>query len=684
MKRKSISIRNFRLLSDLFLAIEEGITIIVGKNNTGKTSLFELIRIFTSGRSDSKISFEDFSQSCYPQFEEQYREMVRLKETVNLPDEEKEIIETTIKDKTPRIELLLSFEYDKAKDKLTSLSEFITDLNEERNDVSILIAYEPTNSLSLYSSYYKFQSENESANLISYLQKNITNYYKTNYYAVDTSSGYRKLIDKGFKEKLESIAVFEEIRALRILDDVKEDKNKSLAESFSKYYNDKEQQDEDIEAIKPFLEEMSNLFEPKYNEALKTPIGEIKDFGASSPLAIPDITFESNFDPEDVIRHNIKYYYTKNGINLPESSNGLGYSNLIYLIIQTITYIKKFKKSLIADERGRKNAKTLTILIEEPECHMHPQMQQIFIKGLKERLKKEREAGLDIQIIITSHSSHIIAEAGLNIESGFGQLRYFGRNDDLHYYKDFNSFQLKEEKETLRFLKKYLTLQKCDLFFADKAIMVEGLTERVLLTQMMAKAAPSFLIEYVTILEIGGAYCHKFKELLEFVGIKTLIITDLDSVNAGGCKCPVCHQDAVSFSNPTLREWLPKKETLAEIKSCGSEEKIQSGLIRVAYQIPEVGSDYNARSFEEAFIENNKSIILGKNKAGDKDTKNQFSRFKTKNIDDIKDCTSYELAPPNSAKSNFAFDIMNLDEGEYGEWCVPLYISEGLEWLASK
>jgi predicted ATP-dependent endonuclease of OLD family len=67
MKIKDISIKNFRLLEDVKLNVEEDITLIVGKNNTGKTSLFEVVNMFFSEKNN--FSFHDFSQSTYTQFE---------------------------------------------------------------------------------------------------------------------------------------------------------------------------------------------------------------------------------------------------------------------------------------------------------------------------------------------------------------------------------------------------------------------------------------------------------------------------------------------------------------------------------------------------------------------------------------------------------------------------------------
>ena len=89
------------------------------------------------------------------------------------------------------------------------------------------------------------------------------------------------------------------------------------------------------------------------------------------------------------------------------------------------------------------------------------------------------------------------------------------------------------------FIRKYLTLTKCDLFFADKAIFVEGASERLLLPDMIEKCETSGVFgsckyplsaQYYALIEIGGAYAHKFIPFIDFLGVPCLILTDLDSV----------------------------------------------------------------------------------------------------------------------------------------------------------
>ncbi len=677
---KSITIRNYRLLHDVKVNLEEDVTLIVGKNNSGKTSFFEVIKTMISD--NQKLTFEDFSFKSYDTF----------RATASLYDEydtetdenEKDNLLQKIQELNPKIELILHIEYDIKSDTLIELSEFMTDLDETRNEVCILVSYECTNTINLYKAY-KDASKN-GISIIKFLHAAVPGNYKTNCYAYDRLSESKRLIDGNFKSKILKVLSFEEIKALRILDDVKGDKHNTLGLGFANYYKQRDKTKEDVETLEKTLKNFGDDLKIKYKSILKSILDDLKKFGAETPIIIPDIVIDSVFDSEAVIRNNIKYLYKQEEIDLPESYNGLGYSNLIYMILEFSSFIEKFKNST-----QDRISQFLVVMIEEPEAHMHPQMQQVFIKQVRDLLKGAKASGITTQLIITSHSSHIISEAGIDTHKGFNRIRYFTKRVDDVASKDFNDLNVGNDRHTYRFLKQYLNLHKSDLFFADKVIMVEGVTERLLMPQMIAKVAPSLKSEYITLLEVGGAYTHKFEAILDFINIQALLITDLDSIDPGTKKaCAVnIHDETQITSNETLIQWLPKKSKISEILACDEVEKIHADKVRVAYQVNDLGAVYYPRSFEEAFIQTNKILLASKVKIKEtgveRSAKNEFGKFKTKNEIDLANQSAYELAPTSSkSKTRFAFDVMSFDESIFGEWIVPHYIKEGLEWLAGR
>jgi hypothetical protein len=209
------------------------------------------------------------------------------------------------------------------------------------------------------------------------------------------------------------------------------------------------------------------------------------------------------------------------------------------------------------------------------------------------------------------------------------------------------------------------------LFFADKAIFVEGQVERLLLPMMMeqqAKVAGCETLgsQYISISEVGGGHAHKFKPIIDFLGIPSLIITDIDSVDDEGKKCPV--STGKGTSNACLRKWIPAKETVDELKACDDAAKTQ-GYIRVAYQVTQEG--HCGRSFEEAFIYANVDWLTA-NHAKLSATKAAVKKAVNAGLT----AQAWDLSG-KLGKVDFALDLI----GAPG-WEVPLYIQEGLQWLA--
>ncbi|HHQ4530964.1 TPA: AAA family ATPase, partial [Aeromonas hydrophila] len=88
----------------------------------------------------------------------------------------------------------------------------------------------------------------------------------------------------------------------------------------------------------------------------------------------PELTLDS------ILKDIITYEYKDKNHFIPESQFGLGYSNLIKIIGEVIDFIEKY-------EETQNSGKINLIFIEEPECFMHPQMQELFIKNIDDAIK---------------------------------------------------------------------------------------------------------------------------------------------------------------------------------------------------------------------------------------------------------------------------------------------------------
>ena len=211
-----------------------------------------------------------------------------------------------------------------------------------------------------------------------------------------------------------------------------------------------------------------------------------------------------------------------------------------------------------------------------------------------------------------------------------------------------------------------MTLTRCDLLFADCAVLVEGTTERLVLPTAVGKFdeqnGRNLGGKYLSIMEVGGAYAHLFYKLVDFLELRTLIITDLDSVDATNNRKKCMVSEGTISSNASINRWFDPVDgsslTLTELLAKNGDEKT-IGCRRICYQIPHTDGAACGRSFEEAFILANPDIF-GLNEHSSQDLESQ----------------AWDLAQ-DVKKSEFALKFAINDT----DWEIPRYISEGLRWL---
>ena len=125
---------------------------------------------------------------------------------------------------------------------------------------------------------------------------------------------------------------------------------------------------------------------------------------------------------------------------LPDQYNGLGFKNLIYMVVEMLDFHHAWAEA----EHDRPPVHL--VMIEEPEAHLHAQLQQVFIRKILEVLP-EPEPGFQTQLVATTHSPHVI------YESNFQPIRYFCRSvgpNGFHFsdVKNLSTFYDEEEVPT--------------------------------------------------------------------------------------------------------------------------------------------------------------------------------------------------------------------------------------------
>lgn len=651
-------ISNFRLLANVELALEPDSTVIVGRNNSGKTSLAEVIRRFLVDTNPT-FQIEDFSNASYDGF----CDALKAKNDGEDDVEVRQLI--------PSIELRLFVRYDNTLP-LGPLSEFVIDLDPASDEALVVVRYElkdggievffegqPTIPLTPETRFTFFRT----------LRERIPAQFEAHIWAEDPNdasnrkslphSALRTLLKTGF------------INAQRGLDDVTYKETDVLAKILETLFMTAQSpsanaEDKAIaEGLQDAVQTIQESIDTDFNVQLKKLLPTFKEFGYPG-LGGPEMQTETTLDVKRLLSNHTKVRYAGySGVHLPESYNGLGARNLIFILLQLVGFYKAFR----ADPKA---PGFHLVFIEEPEAHLHPQMQEVFIRQLliiKEKLNKQHpeDTPWPVQFVVSTHSSHVANAAG------FETIRYFLATQADNAagvrqtkIKDLRQGLKETKAENKKFLHQYLTLTRCDLFFADKAILVEGLSERFMLPTIIQKLeetdpiAPKLSTQYMTVMEVGGAYAHIFFELLNFLELRSLVITDIDSVKvAGGTSCVV--HEGTTTSNACLKSWFDGADhSIAGLLAKKDEEKI-NGKMRIAFQRPEVPAGPCGRTFEDAFMLANEAMfdVTG--------ATSNAKELSARNLADKEKKSAFAL--------KYAIDVTN--------WASPGYIVDGVKWLAA-
>ncbi|MBQ9914427.1 MAG: AAA family ATPase [Clostridia bacterium] len=655
MQLSKIKIQNYRLLIDADLEVDEKTTLIVGRNNTAKTSCFECVRSVLEG---IPFSFNDYPLSKRENLYSKIFSYMAKEITFDALCKEVEPIS---------VEFLVDYSLDDADDDLGALSPFIIDVDVDTTTALIRAEFklkEDEKSLFdiLEERCYKEETFSPEEDAYTSIVSNFSKLFELTIYAVNPKNVEERQIKK--QAELRELFPSYLIPAERLLGEDGSQKS-SLSELISEFFDMSEEELEPtiadkVKELRVVVEDASKSVQQQSDEILSALVSSAIGFGYPNGEEL-QLGVKTQLSIDEQIKHQTQLSYTAgaNKESLPSEYNGLGYKNLIKMEFLLAAFAKKVEKW--------GSACIPMLFIEEPESHMHPQMQHAFAEYLEKFLGKITSVG--IQTFITSHSAHI---ANTMV---FSKIRYAQKTNKGVIYKNLNEFA-KENPTNTEFIRKYLTLTKCDLFFADKAILVEGASERLLLPDMIQKCAKAgdfntqkykLPAQYYTLIEIGGAYAYKFIPFAEFLGIPCLILTDLDSVAGQVGKNGRAYYNSVTVSrgettsNETIKWWVRKNKGLnekdktlidiSEITAMSADAKTMEKC-HIEYQTAENG--LCGRSLEEAIKNVNRSHY------GLSDT-----------------ATETDLEFDERSKTDFALKLIY----ECEDYTIPAYIRSGLVWL---
>ncbi len=687
-----------------------------------------------------------------------------------------------LSDKSPLPSITLDLWFDIDAQDLYRAIPLIPNLDWESGPLGVRLSLQPDNSDELLARYRHARSQAQEAtddasdfhpwptSLSDYLSRTLQEEYSVSIATLDRSSfdeewnedlsrPPRALADTSTQARtiLDSIIKVDFMDAQRFLSDSEASgKGEHLSGRLGRFYKNNLERYDDNHGATRALADSERRLNDHLLQVFKPTLDSLNKLGYPG-FSNPYLLIRSVVDPESIFSSkNTSVHYSLDDpdtldpgvapVMLPGRYNGLGFKNLIYMVIELLDFQERWASMPVRPLLH-------LVMIEEPEAHLHAQLQQVFIRQIRKVL--DEEASFLTQLVITTHSSHIIYEAG------FSPIRYFKRSAgvpnqattdvlDLATFKrptapqsvvsgptataasdegsgeavtserepDVPAAAAIDEVVTRDFLIRYMKLTHCDLFFADAAVLVEGNVERLLLPLMIERTAPELKAQYLSILEVGGAFAHRFRDLVNFLGITTLVITDLDSVALKGAavstpgepesyaeesamnEMPSTGQTSKSLSvsmtnvpgaqtsNETLKQWLPGRSSIPDLLSASEDLKIQASpcSVRVAYQgVTDVtwnGTTVKlaGRTLEEAFAYQN---LQWTQDAGQKDLHLSVVKRseETPDISNVLARIHHRVASKSFKKTEFALAVFEADPEA---WVVPTYIDEGLKWLESQ
>lgn len=729
MRISSIYVQNFRKLQQCHIDFSKNTTLFVGANNSGKTSAMDALGKFLAGRG---FVFNDLTISKRTAIntigEEWANKECKMPENLEKWD-------TLL----PTMDVWLEVECSE----IHYVASIIPTLKWRGGKLGVRLAFQPKDISKLFAEYREayFAARNTEAarkgkneslinlypkDLCDFLDKKLSTYFAIKSYVLNPkqseleppqSTSY--MMECFTDNPLKGIIRIDMISAQRGFSDPdspddSERVRKQLSTQMRSYYDkhldpEKLPTPNDLEILE-VTEQARGVFDKNLADKFAPAISELEGLGYPG-VTDPKITITTKVSTSETLKHDsaVQYALSKNdgSLKLPEKYNGLGYQNLISMVFNLMSFrdswMRVGKARQVQDDTDTIEPLHL-VLVEEPEAHLHMQVQQVFVRKAYSVLRNHEflksNKNFTTQLVISTHSSHIARE------TNFADLRYFKRlpectSCNVATAKVINlSDVFGKEDATDKFVTRYLQTTHCDLFFADAVILVEGSAESMLLPHFIKESYSELHQRYVSILSISGRHSHRLSPLIDKLCIPTLVISDLDSAEPSGyhkASRPERNKGLIS-SNYAITDWLIREKDLDKLLDLGIEQKVIANeipykySIRIAYQTP-VKINYNeipievlSSTFEDCMVYTNYELFKNlkendiEDDAGSLLKKVNVALNTEKSFDEIHEQIYNELRNGKSdQKAEFALDLMYAIDP--GKLTVPPYIAEGLEWL---
>lgn len=498
-----ILIKNFRNFKEKEIDFNDGVNVIIGHNNAGKTNLIKALALVIDNHGGKRLEVDDFNK------------LTTLAE---------------LKSKPPNISIGVTISKGSSEepDDLVTIGNWLTKLDAS---YEALLTYEfflPEKELPAYINAISEISDSDPKAMDKawkIIKHDFIRLFTYKIWGGNTAS--QIIADSESLQKFD----FQFLDAIRDVErDMLTGRNTLLRDVFDFFMdyeikslpNEIKSKEEKVAEIKLRKNEFSEKadillgsLQKRMDEGKKQILSYAKETGASFNKAEPNFEGSiSDVEMYSALKLIIEY---STGIKIPATHNGLGYNNLIFMSL----LLAKMQVNSDGNYMGSNSKVFATLAIEEPEAHLHPAMQYKFLKFLKENKSKKKVR----QIFVTTHSTHITSAVSLNEiiclhnENGDTTIGYPGK--------------VFPDEKSKKYVQRFLDATKSDMLFAQKVILVEGLAEQLLLSTFAKYEGKSLEDHHIAVINVGGRYFEHFLYLFDqnkpnTIHKKIVCLTDRD------------------------------------------------------------------------------------------------------------------------------------------------------------
>lgn len=500
---KEINILNFRGFKEALIPFHEGVNVIIGHNNTGKSNLLRAMGLVLGYSNGHRLGTSDLFYET--DVEELQRQSPRIQITLVLRRSADENLDSA------DMALFANMMTDPALSEEAELRyEFKLDDSQEQNykaDVANAITAKEIWKIIEQDYIRLYKSSRSGGNQAAGININEA-LGQIDFQFLDAIRDVSHDLYAGYNPLLRDVLNF-------FIDySVKNDVTKTEDEIKEQL---KALRDDFVQQSRPLMQTLQDRLQDGKNVFLKYALDTGATFNGAEPDFDGTVTENEMFS---VLRMFIKYAV---GIEVPATYNGLGYNNLIYM---SLLLAKMQADGNIA--YMKRNAKVLSFLaVEECEAHLHPAMQYKFLKFLQDNNLN----GHVRQIFMTSHSTQIASAVKLDdliclTSPALGQI-------NVGYPRAIYKEESSNDMVSKQYVQRFLDATKADMFFANRLIFVEGIAEELLLPVFARFLNKNLTDEHVLVVNMGGRYFNHFLKLFDTknpytINKKIVCLTDID------------------------------------------------------------------------------------------------------------------------------------------------------------